>query len=337
MFRKTYTKLASLYLLILMSISLFFSAIIYQSTVHEFNADYARQGVAIRRLPDYQPPGSVLDQFLYQRLQQYNEAKAHILDRLILINLIILVGGGILCYYLARRTLQPIEEAHEALERFTADASHELRTPLTAMQTENEVALMNPKLTLAEAKAQLRSNLEELAKLTTLSDGLLRLARMENNRDEFVVVDLAKVVDSALARTAHAAQVKGVHIEQTVGTNLKVQGDQASLTEALITVLDNALKYSPEKSKVQVTAKKASKQVVIQVKDHGMGIRASDLPHIFDRFYRADAARSKQASNGYGLGLAIAKNIMEMHGGTITAKSRQGKGSTFTLHLPLAS
>ncbi|HTE58383.1 MAG TPA: ATP-binding protein [Verrucomicrobiae bacterium] len=336
MFRKTYTKLAALYLVILMSISLFFSAIIFQSAVHEFNRDYERQGVVIRRLPDFRLTEPALDQFFDQRRQQYTEAKTHILNRLVLINLIILVGGGILCYYLARRTLQPIEEAHDALERFTADASHELRTPLAVMQTENEVALMNPKLTLDAAKDQLRSNLEELAKLTVLSEGLLRLARLENNSDDFVDVELEKVIADSLARTTTLAQTKHVQIEATVAPHLKVRGEQASLTEAVVTVLDNAIKYSPKKSKVQVTVRKSQKQALIQIKDQGMGIRASDLPHIFDRFYRADSARSKQDTQGYGLGLAIAKNIVEMHGGAITVKSSQGKGSTFTFHLPLA-
>lgn len=336
MFHKTYLKLTGLYLLIIMGIGLFFSAIIYQSAVHEFNQDYARQGVVIERLPNYRPTDRVLSQFLDQRRAEYNQAKAHILNRLVLINLIILGGGGVLSYYLARRTLQPIEEAHQALERFTADASHELRTPLAVMQTENEVALMDPKLTLNEAKSQIKSNLEELAKLAILADGLLRLARQESNPEDHVEVPVETLVSNAIARTAPAAEAKHMLIGSDVKPNLVVKGDQNSLVEAIVTLLDNAIKYSPDKSEVRISAHKVSKNLIIEVKDQGTGIKAGELPHIFERFYRADSARSKQGASGYGLGLAIAKNIIDTHEGSITAKSKPGKGSTFTIQLPLA-
>jgi len=335
MFHKTYVKLTGLYLIIIMSIGLFFSAIIYQSAVHEFNQDYARQGGVIERLPNYRPTDRILDQFLEQRLREYNEAKAHILNRLIFINLIILAGGGVLSYFLARRTLQPIEEAHDALERFTADASHELRTPIAAMRTENEVALMNPKLTLSEAKDQLKSNLEELAKLTVLSEGLLRLARVENGGVEYQTVAATKLLQAALERVKPQAEAKHITID-TAHSKGETRGDAASLVEALVTLLENAIKYSPDKSSIQVTSHTTQKHISLEVKDQGIGIRPKELPHIFERFYRADAARSKQGTSGYGLGLAIAKNIVDMHEGTITAKSTPGKGSTFTIQLPVA-
>ena len=115
-----------------------------------------------------------------------------------------------------------------------------------------------------------------------------------------------------------------------------MSGDHLSLREALVTILDNAVKYSLDKSEVNVTAAKKQGNVEIKIADHGIGIKAADQPYIFDRFYRADTARSKHHADGYGLGLAIAKNIVEMHGGRITVSSRPGKGSVFTVALPAA-
>jgi len=159
MFHKTSTKLASLYLAIMMAISLFFSLNVYQLSMQEFDRGIRRPGPSLDQSINQYFPGNIQDRFRENREQQYEDARAHIINRLLLINLVILVGGGFLSYYLALRTLKPIEEANEAQSRFTADASHELRTPITVIRSENEVTLMNPKLTLAQAKAQLKSNI----------------------------------------------------------------------------------------------------------------------------------------------------------------------------------
>lgn len=331
-------RLAGLYLAIIMFISLFFSGNVYQLSLQEFDRGFqglSTQGVNVT-------PGNsfvaLLEEKLHQeRIQRYEEAKLRVLTRLVLINCAILIGGGFLSYYLARRTLQPIEEAHEAQSRFTADASHELRTPIAAMQSETEVALMDPKLTLIQAKQLLESNLEELGKLTTLSEGLLRLAQLDNNDLQKRAVPIDHVVQQALDRVMPLAEKKSILIVSAGRKGLKVRGDVVSLTEALVILLDNAVKYSPEKTEIHVGVASGQKQVSITVEDHGAGIKATELPHIFDRFYRADAARSKQHTNGYGLGLAIAKNIVDLHGGKITVQSKPGYGSRFTLQFPARS
>lgn len=330
-------KLAGLYLAIIMFISLFFSANVYQLSLQEFNRGFEEPGTTrtINGLPDSGIIEMLQQQLLDERNQRFAAAKQRVLTRLVITNVVILVGGGFLSYYLARRTLKPIEEAHEAQSRFTADASHELRTPIAAMQSETEVALMDPKLTLAHAKERLQSNLEELGKLTVLSDGLLRLAQLDNNNLRGHDVSLDAVLQQALDRVMPLAEKKHILISSSGGKGLTVQGDTVSLAEALIILLDNAVKYSPEKTEVTVSATKGQKHISITVQDHGTGIKATELPYIFERFYRADTARSKQQTNGYGLGLAIAKTIIDRHNGKITVHSSPGKGSQFTIQLPL--
>ncbi len=337
MFHKTSTKLAGLYLAVLMAISLFFSINVYQLSVQEFDRGFRGQGSILERGPDFHSAPRTLNQLLEEQKSRYEEAKSRVLNRLIFINGVILLGGGFVSYYLARRTLKPIEEAHAALERFTADASHELRTPIAAMQTETEVALMNPTLTLAQAKDQLKSNLEELAKLTTLSEGLLRLAHLENNDLHYVPIKAAEFIAKAISQVIPAAEKKHILIHSDIDQNVQAVGDEASLIEALVTILDNAVKYSPNKSQINVTAGRDQNQVAIRIQDQGSGIKATELPHVFERFYRADSSRTKQGTPGYGLGLAIAKNIIELHKGTIAVVSKPAAGTVFTIHVPAAT
>ncbi|HXH27069.1 MAG TPA: HAMP domain-containing sensor histidine kinase, partial [Candidatus Acidoferrum sp.] len=237
-------------------------------------------------------------------------------------------------YLLARHNLRPLEQAMEAQSRFTADASHELRTPLTTMRTEIEVALRNPALGKAEMRDLLHSNLEEVAKLKALSEGLLRLAQADGAAVQMARVSLAAVVKNASKQLAATAGAKHITIAENI-KDVTVTGDQQSLSELLVILLDNAIKYSPEQTTVTITTLTQNKQALCTVADQGRGIKAADLPHIFDRFYRTDASRSKLSPGGYGLGLPIARKIIEAHRGSIEVKSAPGKGSTFTIKLPL--
>jgi signal transduction histidine kinase len=173
-----------------------------------------------------------------------------------------------------------------------------------------------------------------LEKLTALSEGLLRLAQFENTELPKEQLALNRITQRAIDRVLPLAESKHILISSDIPAKLHVQGDETSLTEAIVILLDNALKYSPDKTEVTVKATGGQKQISLTVQDHGIGIKATELPHIFDRFYRADTARSKQRTNGYGLGLSIARNIVELHDGTLSARSTPGKGSTFTVQLP---
>lgn len=335
MFHKSAAKLTGLYLAIIMVISLFFSLVIYQLSTQEL-ARWARNPEPIINVVPNSNRYNLRQRLQDSRMEYYEAAKHRVIVRLATINLCIFASGGILSYYLARRTLNPIEEAHAALERFTGDASHELRTPITAMRSENEVALMNPKLTLSQAKKQLQSNIEELEKLTTLTEGLLRLTSLDQSELPKKAVSVARLVNEAIEKTSAKAAARHITIEIEKLHKQKVKVNEAGIVEVLVSLLDNAIKYSPEKSTVKVVTALDSKHTRIQIIDQGMGISATDLPHIFDRFYRADAARSKQDSAGYGLGLAIAYDIVSLHNGQLSARSKLGSGSTFTVALPKA-
>lgn len=335
MFHKKSLKLAGLYLTIIMFISLFFSAAIYQLSTSELDhglrhPDAGPAGVA----PEYGLSRSTREALREERNAQYEESTDHVLNRLIVTNLMILVAAGFLSYYLAERTLRPIEEANEALERFTSDASHELRTPIAAMQSEIEVALMDPKLSSKDAKNILKSNLEELAKLTALSVGLLKLAHRENGQMLQESVSVKSVINSSVSRVEPLAKKKKIDFNTSAIPQTAIRGDEVALTEAVFVILDNAVKYSPDKKAVNIDVSHKKKRVTISVTDQGPGIKPDELTHIFERFYRADSARSKSTVEGYGIGLALAKHIVESHDGTIAVSSKPGKGSTFTLRLP---
>jgi signal transduction histidine kinase len=243
--------------------------------------------------------------------------------------------GGIGSYLLARRTLEPIEAAHEAQTRFTADASHELRTPLAAMRAETEVALRNSKLSAKEARELLHSNLEELTRLTGLSEGLLQLARGADDGNTHELLSLSLIIEQALAQVRPLAQAKAITIRLESATALKVLGNIGQLTQAVVILLDNAIKYSPRKTTVAVSVTQDHQYVRVSVADHGRGISETDLPHVFERFYRADSARTQADVSGHGLGLSIAEQIVTAHGGHLEAQSTLGKGSRFTMLLPI--
>lgn len=334
MFHKTTTKLTVVYLAILMAISLFFTANIYQLSVGELDRGLRgpnRGGMGIEE--DYLSP-LIQRQLRSQRERVYIEARQHIINRLAFVNLIILVGGGFLCYYLARRTLQPIEESHAALERFTADASHELRTPLSVMKSENEIALMDPKLTTAEAKKILSSNIEEVDKMTGLVQGLLQLARTDDilQKEPNSTQAIARNVMKSLSAVAEA---KKIIIDISSVKDVAVNCDRMLTTQVLSIITKNAINYSPSGSTVKLKGIADGRNYQFQIIDKGIGISEADQQQIFERFYRGDSSRNKEENDGYGLGLAIAKNIVDLHGGKIELKSKPGKGSTFTVFLPI--
>lgn len=326
MIRSAVIKLTIAYLAVIMALSLGFSLALYRISDAELNHGLRRPaGNAVFRetsLYDF-------DDFREARL---GELRDNLKANLVILNIVTFGFGLGVSYLLARRTLTPIEEAFEAQKRFTADASHELRTPLTAMQTEIEVTLRDKNLTKQDAVAMLESNLEEVQKLRQLADGLLRLAQ---NKQETLTDTTADVKDSVAAAIQHVqkqAKVKKITIIDKT-KELMVRGDETALMEVVAILLDNAIKYSDEKTTITVRSRRDARHIVIDVTDQGHGIANEDLVHIFDRFYRTDSSRTKDQNGGYGLGLSIAKKIIELHGGSITVTSTVGKGTTFSIHL----
>lgn len=329
MFNAVYLKLTGWYLLIIMFISLLFSGLVYQSSMNEIatRLEQFREGVPqINGFPRAGTLQTIRD-------AQQTEAGKNILLQLVYINVVILIGGGAVSYLLARRTLQPLEEAHEAQSRFTSDASHELRTPLAAMKTELEASLRDPKLSKSDMKQLLESNLEEVDKLTQLSQTLLALSRLDTSAIATEPLALNDLLDAAIK----SLKLPSGRLERNDQSPTLVAGNRASLIELCTILLDNAVKYSPSDSPLTLRVDSKGKYATFSVTNTGAGIEASDMPHIFERFYRAEKARSKTTTSGYGLGLALAKQIAELHGGTIQASSTPGKTTTFTVSLPVAS
>jgi len=260
--------------------------------------------------------------------------KATLMQRLVTLNVAALIGGSVLSFYLARRTLRPIEAAVEAQNRFASDASHEFRTPLTIMLAETEVVLNKRDLSLERAKRALRSNYQELVRLRELSEGLLQLAQSTRPTPahELATVTLDETINDAVNQVLKLAQTKRIAIRADAPKML-VKGDARSILQTLTILLDNAIKYSPNGSTISIDCREDHTYAYISINDEGPGIAPEELPHIFERFYRADKARSEQKA-GYGLGLTIAKRLTEQYGGHITVQSTLKKGSTFTIKLP---
>ncbi|MBX4201321.1 HAMP domain-containing histidine kinase [Candidatus Saccharibacteria bacterium] len=314
-----------------MAISLIFSGLLYKVSAAELEHSVNRQ---IGYFNNFLTQDDVY-KYSIMRQHQLDEDKGRLKTNLVVFNVLVLGAGGIVSYWLARRTLEPIEAALEAQSRFAGDASHELRTPLTAIQAENEVALRNPNLTKSQAVDLLKSNLEEVAKLKSLSDGLLRLANDSGQLDNPQPVKLKDVVTAAADRYQKTAGHKHITLSYKAA-DVSVRGDQDSLVELVAVLVDNAIKYSPPKTKVSISASRQGKDALIKVADQGQGIPSVELAQIFERFYRGDGSRAKDSTGGYGLGLAIAKQIAVLHNGHIDVASTPQKGSTFTVHLPAA-
>jgi len=328
-FKSAVWRLTGWYLLIIVAISLFFSSFTYFSSPREVRLGLPTDNAS----PSFTgiPMGPA--DFDTYRQQATNNIRHRELDDLLEFNLIILLLGGGASYWLAQRTLRPIEDSLEAQGRFTADASHELRTPLTVMRSEIEVALRDGKLSKAEAVELLKSNLEEVGKLEELSAGLLKLAQHDGSEPLLEEVSLQAAMMAAAARQEKLAKTHKVAVDVKVADNILVEGQAEALTELFSVLLNNAIKYSHPGGTVWVEAKPSSASVQVAVRDEGIGIKAVDLPHVFSRFYRADSSRSKLQVSGYGLGLSIAQKIVTTLGGTIQASSTPGKGSSFTVSL----
>jgi len=306
-FKSAYLKLILFYVLIVMIISIGFSVVLYRLSFVELGRGLNRQTRILRELPGdvFRPPQ--IEKFEDIRRQQLQESNQRLKIKLIYFNLLILLLSSGLSYFLARRTLRPIENMVLAQNRFTADASHELKTPLAAMRSEIEVNLRDKQLNLLTTKNLLKSNLEEIAKLETLSNALLRLARyQEEAKLTFKDLSLSEIIAASFEKIENLALKKNIKIENKI-SDLKIKGDKDSLAELFVILLDNAIKYSPKNSKVNIATKEDRNHVIVSIKDEGIGIKQSDLPFIFNRFYRADHSRSKEKADGYGLGLSIAK------------------------------
>jgi len=261
---------------------------------------------------------------------QSNQAAGQMILSLFYINLVILVAGGLGSYFLARRTLRPIEESHEAQSRFTSDASHELRTPLAAMKAELEVNLRDAHISEAESRELLESNLEEVNKLIGLTQMLLQLSRMDFDKLEREPVDIVELLNNKMKMYKNVSK----RFDITTRKKAVVSANEPAISELMGILIDNALKYSPKGSKINIRIFVKRLMVGFEIHNTGTPIPEDKLTKIFDRFYRLDSSRTNGSENGYGLGLSIAKKIIDIHHGDLQVSSNED-GTVFTFYLPI--
>jgi signal transduction histidine kinase len=233
--------------------------------------------------------------------------------------------------------LTRLESSFAALRRFTADASHELKTPLTVLRADVERA-MDPSTSRDERSVALEESLQETARMSELVNGLLTLARADEGRFDLhrTPVEMEPLVRDVYETAVILGEDAGLTVSLASCENCMVMGDRTRLRQLLLNLITNAIKYTPRGGHVELSVtRRGADEIAIGVRDTGIGIAATDLPHVFDRFFRADRARSRASERGgFGLGLSISQWIVQAHGGSIGVQSRLGRGTVFTVVLP---
>jgi heavy metal sensor kinase len=233
------------------------------------------------------------------------------------------------------RMIERLDNAFEHINRFSADASHELRTPLTILQLELEGIAQNHRKD-ASLGDQIGSALEETHRMSRIVESLLTISRldagevkMDNSR-----LDLGGLAASTAGEMKLLAEEKSIGLQIHAETGVQIVGDRVRLQQVIVNLIDNSIKYTPVGGMIEVRVGREGDSAFLEVSDNGLGIPAYALPHVFERFYRADKARSR-ATGGAGLGLSIVKAICAAHNGEIKVSSQEGRGSSFRVELPL--
>ena len=232
--------------------------------------------------------------------------------------------------------IRRLDEAFQHNQRFLADASHELRTPLAIIQGELE-SVVEQTNERPDVQNITGSTLEEVERLKKIVEGLFALSRLDAGeaQQESRTLDLAELASVTTDQMCLLAEDKGISITGNFARKVMVRGDRARLKQVLVNLLDNAIKYTPGGGNVNVSVTERNGKAVLEVSDNGIGIPTDAMPHLFERFFRVDKARSREAG-GAGLGLSIVKSICAAHEGRVEAQSIEGEGSRFVVELPLA-
>jgi len=235
------------------------------------------------------------------------------------------------------RMIARLDEAFQHINRFSADVSHELRTPLTILRGELEFIAEQQRLS-PDVLDTVGSALEEIDRLTKIVENLLSISRVDAGeiRMNQQRINLAELARSTAEQMQLLADEKSMALRYSLQPGVEVQGDPSRLKQILVNLLDNAIRYTADEGWVEIAVYSEGAKGILKVTDNGVGISAESLPHLFERFYRADKARSRY-SGGAGLGLSIVKSICVAHGGNVSVTSQEGEGSCFCVELPLAA
>ena len=267
-----------------------------------------------------------------QQVSWVGDALSGLVRQLVLASAIGIVLGALASLLMASRSLRPIIRAFQRQREFVADASHELRTPLTLIRTNVEAWLRRSSGT---TRAYAKSIVEEVEQLNRIVGDLTTLALADARQLEIDrhPLELNEVVKGLMAQATPLAEERGVQFRPELNGGVRVDADPVRVRQLLLILIDNALSHTASGGKVSVGVLRQNGRAHVTVTDNGEGIPAADLPHIFERFYRADKARTRE-NGGSGLGLAIAKWIVDAHKGEIAVKSTEGKGTEVDVSLP---
>lgn len=324
MFKSATLQLTAWYLAVLMVISLSFSGIIYQINFHEIDTRLQNlQESVVEILPGVFVKSKATSDLNATRNAQASEASKQLLTTLGWINLGVLIFGGLASYIFARKTLEPIERAHLAQSRFTSDASHELKTPLATMKIELESSIADKSLSLPEAREVLESNLEEVEKLIKISEMLLELSKLEDAKIKKTSLNLSKLTSEFLRTNPD----KFNRVNLKAPQKAQISGNETAMKEVLEVLLENALTYSPEGAPIDIKISNSGIMVKFEISNKSEAVPQEQLDKLFDRFYRVDKSRVNTGVKNYGLGLSIAKKIIENHDGNIVARYKNNKFS----------
>ncbi len=247
----------------------------------------------------------------------------------------------VISVFFSRWALRPVKQAWDQQRQFVADASHELKTPLTVILANTSILMAHPERTVASQSQWVESTQAEGTRMQELVADLLLLARIDAEETDLAKtkpkerIDLSNLVEGELLQFESVAFERSVSLDGHIDAGIFVLGAQERLRRLVTTLLDNACKYADEGGEIDVSLSRKGNMAAFSVHNTGPAIAEDDLPHVFDRFYRADKARTSGAG-GYGLGLSIAREVAEEHGGTIAVASSDAAGTLFTAMLPLA-
>lgn len=255
---------------------------------------------------------------------------------LAMVDLAALAAFFFISLFLARWALRPVERAWEQQQQFVADASHELKTPLTVIMANNSILMSQAEATVESQMQWMESTEIEAHSMQGLINDMLYLAQPESSERSvcFSSVDFSDIVQSSVLQFESVAFERGIVINDTIDDGISIEGDAPRLQRLVSTLMDNACKYVDESGRVSISLSRAGAMCRLSVANTGPVVDAEDLPHLFDRFYRTDKARTR-GEGGFGLGLSIAKSVVDEHGGSISAQSNLETGTVFTVSLPL--
>lgn len=331
MFKKAQIKLTFVYSALFLILFWSFSFGIYQWMNSSFGEGYISQV--------HERQGTDANSFTSRNAQVVTIAGDVALDQLlrILLNLngALVFVVPVASWFLAKRTLAPVQKMHEQQKQFVTDASHELRTPLSIISGEIEVTLKK-KRGASEYLSTLVSTKEEVDRLSQLAENLLFLAREDNLKKSisFQTIDITDVLNSVVESLKPKSDTKRIPITLQTDTTSSpiVMGNEELLQQLFYNLLNNAITYTPEKGKIKITLTEGKDTISVAIKDTGIGISKEDQAKIFNRFYRVDSSRSQ--TKGYGLGLPIVQAVIAKHHGQLHLISQPKKGSLFTVTFP---